>query len=455
MSKTDRSNDNTLLSLNGEYTGEPDLFCRVITALQQADHHLCILHGYQHYPEQICSTSDIDAISIAPAQIPAILHQQGIAKVVQVLQHEATAFSYTLYRDYDGTPALILLDVSIDYRRNGRVFFAGQEFFQTCRTFKFFQIPAPELEFAYYTVKKVAKGDLNAAHAQRLSELYREAPDLCQEQLTRFFPEAEASQIARAAHSETWEAVQEQIMQIRQIMLAQVGRNNVLSVLRYWVSELKRWIKRILNPTGLMIVVLGADGSGKSTVIAQIEDHLKPAFRRTQYIHLRPRLGISEDPNSSPVTDPHGQPARGWLISIIKLVYFLFDYGIGYVVNIYPQLVRSTLVIFDRYYHDLLVDSRRYRYGGPRWLAKFIGQLVPKPDLWVLLDAPAEILQARKQEVSFEETARQREEYINLVESLPNSLRVDTTCPLDNVIADLDKAILNYMATRSENRLGL
>lgn len=453
MSKTDRSNDNTLLSLDGEYTGEPDLFCRVITALQQADHRLCILHGYQHYPEQICSTSDIDAISIEPAQIPAILHQQGIAKVVQVLQHEATAFSYTLYRDYDGTPALILLDVSIDYRRNGRVFFAGQEFFQTCRTFKFFQIPAPELEFAYYTVKKVAKGDLNAAHAQRLSELYREAPDLCQEQLTRFFPEAEASQIANAAHSETWEPVQKQIMSIRQAMLNQVGRNNALNVLRYWISELKRWIRRILNPTGLMIVVLGADGSGKSTVIAQIEDHLKPAFRRTQYIHLRPRLGISEDPNSSPVTDPHGQPPRGWLISIIKLIYFLFDYGVGYIVKVYPQLVRSTFVIFDRYYHDLLVDPKRYRYGGPRWFANALGHWMPKPDLWILLDAPAEVLQSRKQEVSFDETARQREAYLALIQRLPNSHVINTALPLDQVVKESEQKILEFMNNRTNKRL--
>ena len=430
-----------------------NLLSDVIHTLQQENHRLCILHGYKNYPEQI--DSDVDAISDNPAKIPHILSQGKIVNIVQVLQHEATAFYYILHREDESKPAFIALDVSLDYRRNGRVFFRGEEFFQACRPFKFFQVPATELEFAYYIVKKVAKGELDQAQAQRLSELYSQEPEKCQKQIMRFFPEAEATAIAAAAESRDWQPVRSQMQKLRWAMLGKVGRKNPLKVSQYWLKEVKRRVKRILQPTGLMVVFLGADGSGKSTVIERVEQDLAPAFRQTQYMHLRPRLGRAASENSTPVVDPHGQPPRNWLTSTLKMFYFLFDYGAGYLWKIYPQLISSTFVLFDRYYQDLLVDSKRYRYGGSMWLARLVGKLIPKPDLWILLDAPAEVLQGRKQEVPFAETARQQEAYLNLVSHFPNAVIVDSSNPLDEVVADVNKAILDFMARRTNKRLGL
>jgi thymidylate kinase len=428
-------------------------FLDVIQVLEQEDHKLCILHGYADYPEII--SSDVDAISSYPSQIPHIFAKHNIASMVQVLQHEATAFYYVLSRFEDNQLDFIALDVSTDYRRNGRVFFRGEEFLADSQPFKFFQVPTPELEFAYYIVKKVAKGELNADQSQRLSELFRTSPDPCHTQLMRFFPEAESKVVADAAQSGNWEPVQNQMHSLRLAMLGKVGKENLLSVFKYWTGDLRRRIKRILQPTGLMIVVLGADGSGKSTVIDRVKDHLTPAFRRTQYIHLRPRLGIAESANSVPVIDPHGQPPRSWLASVLKLFYFLIDYGVGYAVKIYPQLVRSTFVIFDRYYHDLLVDPKRYRYGGSMWLARLFGLLMPKPDLWILLDAPAEVLQARKQEVSFSESLRQREAYLNLISRQSNGHVVDASKPVGEVIKQVEKLILEHLSERTSTRLGL
>ena len=81
--------------------------------------------------------------------------------------------------------------------------------------------------------------------------------------------------------------------------------------------------------------------------------------------------------------------------------------------------------------------------------------MIPKPDLWILLDAPAEVLQARKQEVSFEETARQRKAYLELVNNLPNAIVVNSAQPLDDVVLDVAKAVLVHMAKRTQRRLGL
>ena len=118
-------------------------------------------------------------------------------------------------------------------------------------------------------------------------------------------------------------------------------------------------------------------------------------------------------------------------------------------------LVRSTFVAFDRYYHDMLVDPKRYRYGGPMWLARWVGKIIPKPDIVILLDAPAEVLQARKQEVPFKETARQRQAYLKLVRGMKNGVVLDASQPLEKVVEDVNRTILNSMAERTRKHLEL
>jgi thymidylate kinase len=155
------------------------------------------------------------------------------------------------------------------------------------------------------------------------------------------------------------------------------------------------------------------------------------------------------------IVDPHAKAPYGRFVSFLKLLYLWFDYTAGYFCVIYPRLARSTLVMFDRYYHDLLVDPRRYRFGGSSAAARAIGKLIPQPDLWILLDAPAEVLHQRKREVPLEETARQRNAYQQLAGKFPHSVVVDAAQDLDRVMSSVERAILDFLAERTRRRLGL
>ena len=169
---------------------------------------------------------------------------------------------------------------------------------------------------------------------------------------------------------------------------------------------------------------------------------------------LRPNLFSTNKTAGVPVTDPHGKAPRNWLISVMKVTFWLLDYVAGYWRKVWPVRFRNHLVIFDRYYHDLLIDPLRYRYGGPMWLARWIGKLIPKPDLWILLDAPAEVLQARKQEVPLDESARQRNAYLKLVKGMKNGVVIDAAQSLEKVVVDVNAAVLDFVATRTRKRLG-
>ena len=206
------------------------------------------------------------------------------------------------------------------------------------------------------------------------------------------------------------------------------------------------------NGRGLCLAVLGPDGAGKSTLITNLEQELKGAFRRTAVFHLMPGL-LKRKANQGAVTDPHGKPPRSPLVSFLKLLYYLLDYHLGYWLKVRPALVRSTLVLFDRYYDDLLVDPKRYRYGGPLWLARWLRRLIPRPDLWLILDVPEEEILRRKQEVPVEELRRQREAYRRLAMELPNAFLLDGSLPPDEVARQarelaLDDLHERYLARR-------
>jgi thymidylate kinase len=100
------------------------------------------------------------------------------------------------------------------------------------------------------------------------------------------------------------------------------------------------------------------------------------------------------------------------------------------------------------------VDQRRYRLTVPLILVRLGYFLLKKPDLVFLLDAPSEVLQRRKQEVAPAETERQCRAYRELVRGLRNGHVVDATQPPEKVGADINRAILDFMAQRAVKRWG-
>jgi thymidylate kinase len=65
------------------------------------------------------------------------------------------------------------------------------------------------------------------------------------------------------------------------------------------------------------------------------------------------------------------------------------------------------------------------------------------------------VIQARKDELTFEETAYQQLAYVRLVEGLPNGHIVDASKPLDEVVQEAEEIILGYMADCTTRKLGL
>jgi thymidylate kinase len=196
----------------------------------------------------------------------------------------------------------------------------------------------------------------------------------------------------------------------------------------------------------LKIVILGPDGAGKSSVIQALAGKMKDRGCAVSVRHLKPQIIIpARGGPQTVVTDPHGKPLRSSLLSLVKILIWLIEEWFS---NIFLDN-RNTILLCDRYFHDLLVDIKRYRYGGPMWAARLVGTLMPPVNLWILLDAPAEVLQARKQEVPLAESARQRLAYLKFVSERNNSVIIDASQHLDNVIREVEQAVTIFLCKQA------
>ena len=419
----------------------------------------CIVGNTDDFPEAIEGDVDI----IIPQDRIKSLHlimlafcKENDCKLVQCLQHENNAFYYVIQWWQNNQPAFLKLDICGNYYRKAKLFLPADALLSNPEEAKNVQghakgflVPAPATEFIYYLLKKIDKGNLNNEQAAHLHTQWLKDPTGCLSNVRKFWDNEYSALIKQAAEGNDWQYVIKAIPQLKIAI-----HHQVRMTLAGLTGEFLRRVRRVLFPTGFSVVFLGPDGSGKSSVIDAVSLSLAPAFRKQARYHLRPFVFRARtESNGQPVTNPHASPKYGVIISVMKLFYLWIDYTVGYLISVHWKKIFSTLVIFDRYFHDILIDPLRFRYGGPYWLAALLVRMIPKPDAIVFLNVPADIIQQRKSEISRDECEQQTKDYIALAKKTKKSLIVDAAQPLNDVVKEVNNSLLNLLANKAETRL--
>jgi thymidylate kinase len=417
-----------------------------------------MLSGYERLPDSYDSDIDFMIGQRDFERMPALIEEvarRSNTRLFLSVEHEINARAYYLASISGPELTFVQPDSTSNYRHFGSLWLRSDEVLASRRWYaRGFWIPSAAHEFAYYLIKRLNKRDFSQEHAARLHRLYAEDNRGCDLMIARFWTGRQARSLSRMADSNDWAEMYLTLDSFRRT-LKRTSAETFLQKVSSAPRGALHLLGRMVRPTGGWIALIGPDGCGKSSIIDVIREQYTFAFRDVQCFHMRPKLLRRKANADAAVTNPHGQRPRGTIASIAKALFLIADYFLGYMLRIVPALGRTHLVIFDRYIYDLLVDSKRVRYGGPRWLLRLVGRVVPRPDLVILLDAPAEVLWARKQEVVFEEVVRQRMAYLQVVSKLRCSIVVNAAQPVPDVIRDVNDAIVAHFSRRTANRLRL
>lgn len=216
----------------------------------------------------------------------------------------------------------------------------------------------------------------------------------------------------------------------------------------------------------LTVAVIGADGSGKSTVTSRVVEHLDVPARRmylgisaasathplptTRRLHqARVATGRplpATGPPEMDVDGPTHRTAKGQARALARLVNRITEEAYQETIRRWHR-AQGRVVMCDRFYladyhaHDL--SDRPGRTWDRRLHGAFLRRCISPPDLVVLLTAPPDVLHARKREGSVDALARRQAEYSSYAETVADVVTLDATDPLDDVVARIVGAIGN------------
>lgn len=213
------------------------------------------------------------------------------------------------------------------------------------------------------------------------------------------------------------------------------------------------------------VALIGPDGAGKTSLTARLRtscsapikclymginieasNHALPTSRLVEYFKRREnaRSGVCRSGDDSP---PRGENDRqrlgGRLWSIGRFINRLLEEWYRQLLS-WAYQICGYAVVYDRHFlYDFTLDGidGQNQPGDKRLHRWLLQHCYPRPCLTIYLDAPAEVLFARKGEKTLEELARRREAFLRMGERVKNFVRIDATRPFDVVYTEVSELI--------------
>lgn len=211
------------------------------------------------------------------------------------------------------------------------------------------------------------------------------------------------------------------------------------ALVRFFATVLERPVrasptKTFPAPRGLFCVLVGLDGSGKTTLarnLCELTGQV-PQFSGVRYSHWRPKIfGAGEIPlpefQNQPRKPVVAPSAMNSVLSLLRLAKNALLIRLAWWLQVRPAVRRGQLVLVDRYYYNYYLDPTSVKFSAPRRWLDLARRLFPRPDLVLTLHAPPEILLQRKQELSAAEMQQQSAVLASLDFAARRVARVDAT----------------------------
>jgi thymidylate kinase len=226
----------------------------------------------------------------------------------------------------------------------------------------------------------------------------------------------------------------------------------------------------------ISVALIGPDGAGKTTVARMIEKSFPapvkylymgvsvdstnialPTTRLVEYFKRmrRKKTGVAPSKNIPP-DRRNGKHKKSGLRAMLRLLNRLAEEWYRQFLS-WKYRRQGQVVIYDRHYKfDFELDkvsSRNEKRQFTDWLHRWcLANLYPAPDVVIYLDAPAEVLFARKGEFTLEWLESRRRAFITQGQKTPNFFQIDATQPLETVYANVTERIMKFYKKKDSSR---
>jgi hypothetical protein len=218
------------------------------------------------------------------------------------------------------------------------------------------------------------------------------------------------------------------------------------SIVRHYSSEIAiRYSSRSMRA----VAFLGLDEGRKDAILESLLPLLQSTAKLVERSSLpqQAHLGVESGARNE-YENPPAETPMGLLVSMAAACLWLARAWL----NLFTEKKSLTLYLFDNSCHDLSIAPLQHGYHGPAWFARLIVNLLPSPDLWILLDSTTE-LDSKIQEFAPLGTPSQLEDLRVYVKAKENHAILNADLPIAAAAEIAYAAIIGTLARRADHEL--
>lgn len=318
---------------------------------------------------------------------------------------------------------------------------------------------SPGLEASILLLKDlIFQGKVLEKYREKITSLVHKDPIVFSKSVKATFNGSISSFLIDAVTDARWNELEKSYLRLRRDLFKKILFECPLSYcLDTWSYLVDRSKKYLFPKTGIFLVLLGPDGSGKSTIAENLmnSEVIKKLFIKKSYFHsrfqflppLRKYLPFSKKTQIVQKPENYQNRTYGALRAMVYPIYYGMSYFLGHPL-LWKEKACAGLVIFDRYFYDFLIQREVMRC--PKWIIHWISKLIPKPNIIIFLQTKPEVVYKRKQELTIEEIERQNKLCKEFTVSFPGAVSVDASSSVEEIVDQVKKIIIEKIKEKQK-----
>lgn len=441
------------------------IFVQCVNEFKKNQIKYFVLRNYRLLPEANTS-KDVDII-IEPGKIAearkillGAYHDNGI----EGFQEDVFGKVHCMHGMSVSKKIGVHIDLIEGYVSKGYELFTFGELYDHVQQYKNFYVLDEYMEGLMIFIYKqfgYKKAKFKEEYQESIKSVYSKYKEMFKQDLNKMTNAEYTEDIAKKIEADDFCGILSRSQELTKMLRKYARRKRPLKTILEKIKFLWQKADRIIfryRKYLKVFAVLAPDGTGKTTFLEALIKELNYYYvndeeeGRFHVYHFRPtvlpnlgavgeKAGVMEQDKNW--TDPHRNKPANPISSFMRIAYYSLDYIIGWQKCVRNDVHYDRYSVFDRYSYDFIVDPLRTKLGLPRWIRKLFVRLTPQPKVVFVLEADAETIYSRKQELEKDEIVRQLAEYKKLKDSNKRFYGINALQTPEQMANEATRIILN------------